>query len=161
MSRRLRRDDQGVSTVEFALVLPIFVLLVGIGVYFAWIFYTQTQLDRAASRAARYAAVPTTNGSYDYCQGLVVSQLNGDLFTGSVTAGDVVISDGTGAVLTGTETVTDEAACQSLGKTPSGFVKVKVTHDFTNPFAAIISPFTGTSSDLTVTGTGQVRVERQ
>ena len=160
MSRRISRSDDGATTVEFALVLPMFILLVGIGTYFSWIFFTQTQLDRAASRAARFAAVPTTGGYYDYCQQLILKQLNGDLFTGSVSdLNEVTISDGTGVALVGTETATTEADCQALAKVPSGFVKVKVTHDFTNPFSFIIAPFTGTTSDLTVTGTGQVRVE--
>jgi Flp pilus assembly protein TadG len=53
-----RRGDDGVSTVEFALVLPVFVVLVGIATYFSWMFYVQAQVDRAADRAARYAAVP-------------------------------------------------------------------------------------------------------
>jgi Flp pilus assembly protein TadG len=53
-----RRDSQGVTTVEFALVLPVFVFLIGIATYFAWMFYVQAQVDRAADRAARYAAVP-------------------------------------------------------------------------------------------------------
>ena len=155
------RTDEGVTTVEFALVLPVFLILVSIGTYFSWIYYTQTQVDRAANRVARYAAVQTTTGGYDYCQGVMVAKLNEDLFTGSVPWDHVTISDGTGTVLTGTETVTTEAACEALNKIPSGFVKVKVTHDFTNPFSYLLAPFTGTTNDLTVTGTGQVRVEHQ
>ena len=160
---RPSRWDDGVTTVEFALVLPVFLILVSIGTYFSWIYYTQAQVDRAANRVARYAAVPTTSGSYAYCRGLIVAQLNTDLFSGSVSAGDVTVSDGTGVALTtaATDAATTESACEALNATPSGFVKVSVTRNFTNPFSYLLAPFTGTTSDLTVTGTGQVRVEHQ
>ncbi|MCU1622281.1 MAG: hypothetical protein JWL79_1126 [Frankiales bacterium] len=160
MSRRRRSDsDAGVTTVEFALVLPVFLVLMSIGTYFAWMAYTQAQVDRAASRAARFAAVPTTDGSYGYCQGLIVAQLNAALVSGSVTTTDVKVSDGTGVALAGTEAATTEAACDALNTRPSGFVKVTLTRNFTNPFSLFLAPFTGTSNDLTVTGTGEVRVE--
>lgn len=161
-------QDEGVTTVEFALVLPVFLILISIGTYFSWMYYTQTQVDRAANRVARYAAVPATDGSYAYCKGLIAAKVNEDLFTGSVTVNDLTISDGTGVALAGaaTENATTETACAALlntppNKPPSGFVKVKVSHDFTNPFSYLLAPFTGTTSDLTVTGTGQVRVEHQ
>jgi Flp pilus assembly protein TadG len=158
------RGDDGVTTVEFALVLPIFMILVGVGFYFSWIYYTQTQVDRAANRAARYAAVPTTDGSYAYCESKIVDQVNSDLVTGSVTMPvaapaaavqdpstyDVQVSDGTG-------TIRADAPCVK----PNGYVKVQIQKDFTNPFSIILAPFTGTTNSLTVTGTGRARVEAQ
>jgi Flp pilus assembly protein TadG len=158
---RRRRGEDGVTTVEFALVFPLFIFLVGVGAYFGWMYFVQTQVDRAASRAARFAAVPTTDGTFDYCQGMILKQLNGDLYSGSTPASDVVISDGTGAVLTGTEGIVTDVDCKALNKVPSGFVKVRITHDFTNPFSFLIAPFTGTTNKLVLTGTGQVRVEHQ
>lgn len=156
------REDSGVTTVEFALVFPMFILLVGIGFYFSWIYYTQTQVDRAANRAARYAAVPTSDGSYAFCESKVVDLVNSDLFSGSVTMPvaspaaavqdpstyDVQVSDGTG-------TIRADAPCAK----PNGYVKIQIQKDFTNPFSIILAPFTGTSSSLTVTGTGRARVE--
>ena len=166
-----RRDrDEGVTTVEFALVVPLFIALVGIGMYFAWIFFAQTQLDRAANRAARTAAVPTTAGTYGYCEDAILAQVNGSLFTGSITdPAEVIVSDGTGAVLnpasrtgvTGTCTVPIPGGGSSTVDAPSGFVKVRVTHDFTNPFSTVIGWFTGAGNGLSVSGTGQVRVEHQ
>ena len=182
-----RRDDAGVTTVEFALVLPIFVFLVGIATYFAWMFYVQAQVDRAADRAARYAAVGYTttttvqksvdsNGNvygpgvtisagvtivntysttqtsttYNFCVPKIVDKVNGDLVTGSVTAGDVVVSDGSGVI-------TSSTPCAQ----PNGYVKVQVSKDFTNPFSYLIAPFTGSTTQLTVTGTGRARAEAQ
>ena len=183
MTRRLRRrDEAGVSTVEFALVLPIFVFLIGVATYFAWMFFVQAQVNRAADRAARYAAVPyvtsavvqknvdangniipgttlnvtivhaystteyTTN--YHYCIDKLVDKVNRDLVTGTVDSADVTASDYSGPLAT-------TSAC----KTPVGFVKVQVKKDFTNPFSILLSPFTGTTSKLEVTGTGRARVE--
>jgi Flp pilus assembly protein TadG len=156
------RHDEGATTVEFALVLPMFILLVGIGMYFSWIYYTQTQVDRAANNAARYAAVPTTDGSYAFCESKIVDKVNSDLFTGSVampvasppsavqdpSTYDVKVSDGSG-------TIRADAACVK----PNGYVKVQIQKDFTNPFSVILAPFTGTTSSLMVTGTGRARVE--
>lgn len=107
MRRRLIcDDDSGVTTVEFALVLPIFIFLVGIAFYFSWMFFVQSQVNRAADRAARYAAVaysstsdqpytdPTTGQTYlktvttktyAYCESKVVDKVNTDLATGTVT----------------------------------------------------------------------------
>jgi Flp pilus assembly protein TadG len=171
MRHRRQRDDAGVTTVEFALVLPMFVLLVGIATYFAWMFYVQAQVDRAADRAARYAAVPyystttqnvtdsttgltyaktVTTANYAFCVSKVVDNVNGDLVTGSVSAGDVTVADGSGVITSG-------AACAK----PNGYVKVQLSKDFTNPFSYLLAPFTGTTSQLTVSGTGRARVEAE
>jgi Flp pilus assembly protein TadG len=182
---RHRRDESGVTTVEFALVFPLFIALIGIAFFFSWMFYVQAQVDRAADRAARYAAVPYTatttvqqnvdqNGNlhapgatlavglsivngytttqtttaYNFCVPKVLTKVNSDLTSDTIAAGDLVVSDGSG-VLTGT------AACAK----PNGYVKVQVTKDFTNPFSAFLSPFTGTTNTISVTGTGRARVE--
>jgi Flp pilus assembly protein TadG len=145
--------DEGASSVEFALVLPIFVMLVGLGSYLSWIFFTQAQVDRAADKAARYVAVPTTAGDYAYCTDLVVARVNDDLISGSVDAADVTLSDSAGTVA---EPDSTQADCPA----PSGFVRVRVSRQFTNPFSYLIAPFTGSTSTFAVTGTGQVKVER-
>jgi Flp pilus assembly protein TadG len=200
-----RRRDDGVTTVEFALVLPIFVFLIGIATYFAWMFYIQSQVNRAADRAARYAAVPYTttttsqynvdiNGNvygpgvvisagttivnaysktqvtrnYHFCETEVVSKVNRDLVGGNValpaasadpTTYDVQVSDGSRNAVTGNPNgpISVSAACSK----PSGYVKVKVSKNFKNPFAVLVAPFTGSTDELTVTGTGRARVESE
>jgi Flp pilus assembly protein TadG len=196
------RSDEGVTTVEFALVLPIFIFLVGIATYFGWMFYVQAQVDRAADRAARYAAVPytttvsvqqnidqnknvslpgatlsagltivdaytttQTSTTYHFCEQEIVDKVNRDLVSGSVampvtppsptpapdpTTYDVQVSDGNGLI-------TAASPCAK----PNGYVRVQIKKDFTNPFSYIIAPFTGSTSELTVTGTGRARVEAQ
>ncbi len=189
MRRRLRRGDDGVTTVEFALVFPLFFLLIGIGFYFAWIFYVQSQVDAAADRAARYAAVPYStsklvqrtvdvNGNitvpgnlpvntpalptqtytvtestttYHYCVTEIVNEVNSRLAANSITAADVELSDGTGTVLS------SSTPCAK----PLGYVKVKVSRNFTNPFSYLTAPFLGTTTDMTITGTGRARVESE
>ncbi len=146
-----RRGDDGVSTVEFALVLPIFLILISIGAFFAWNAYEQTQVDRAASRAARFAAVPTTAGTYEYCPGKVLDRLNDDMFSGDLTAGEVTVTTRGGTVSAG-------LACPTATP-PDGYVRVSVDHTITNPFFGFLGTVTGTSGTFTLSGSGQARVE--
>ncbi|MCW2543378.1 MAG: hypothetical protein JWM40_930 [Frankiales bacterium] len=174
-----RRNDEGVTTVEFAIVFPLFIFLVGIATYFAWLFYVQAQVDRAANRAARFSAVPytvptTVSGNdpitgkptsttqqtttYAFCVNKVVDEINGDLFTGKIASSDLELSDGSrNTDGTPVGPISSSAACAK----PQGYVRVQIKHDFTNPFSFLIAPFTGTSTQLTITGTGRARVESQ
>ena len=151
MNRSARRtSDEGVTTVEFALVLPLFVFLIGVATYFGWMFFQQTQLDRAANRAARYAAVLQTDGRTGFCSDLVLASINADLAASSVTT--VTVSDGRGNIA-GPST---GGVCTAV---PLGYVKVSITHNVKNPFAAVLTVFTSGNDDLVLSGSGQVRVE--
>lgn len=143
--------DDGATTVEFALVLPIFLVLVSIGAFFGWMAFAQTQVDRAATRAARYAAIPTTAGTYDHCPSAILLRLNKDLFSGKVLANEVTVRDRTGVV-------SGSLVCPSA-IAPRGYVKVSIAHRYTNPFTGLLRTFTGTSGVFTVNGSGQARVE--
>ncbi len=145
--RRRSAGDSGASTVEFALVFPLFVGIVVIGAFFGWWAYTQAQIDRTAQRAARYAAVPTTTGAYDFCHAKVLGQVNDDFQSGTVQAAELVVSDDAGP------------AGSSCPARPKGRVTVTVSHRFSNPFTPIVSLLTPTSGTFTITGTGRARVE--
>lgn len=147
MSRRPRGDD-GATTVEFALVVPLFVGLVAVGAFFGWLAYTQAQVDRAAQRAARFAAVPTTAGAYDYCHDRILDRVNDDLQSSTVSAAELVVEDRGGTLAAG-------SACA----VPRGRVRVTITHTFANPFSAVVSLLSPVSDSFTVTGRGQARVE--
>ncbi|MBQ2848129.1 MAG: pilus assembly protein [Clostridia bacterium] len=61
-SKKNKRED-GQAMVEFALVLPIFLLILCGIIDFGWLFYNQLSLNNACREGARYAVVNTADGS--------------------------------------------------------------------------------------------------
>ncbi|KRE62293.1 TadE/TadG family type IV pilus assembly protein [Nostocoides sp. Soil756] len=57
MATRSRRRERGAAAVEFALLLPVLVLLIGGIVDYGRYFFTQVQLSNAAREGARAAIV--------------------------------------------------------------------------------------------------------
>ena len=57
LRRTDRRDDRGASAVEFALVVPFFVLLVFGIIQYGWYFYVAETASGAASNVTRRLAV--------------------------------------------------------------------------------------------------------
>jgi Flp pilus assembly protein TadG len=51
------KEEQGQSMVEFALVLPILILIVCIIIDLGWIFGNQITLNNACREAARYSSI--------------------------------------------------------------------------------------------------------
>lgn len=54
---RVHRDTDGATTVEFALLLPLVLAVVGMGLMLGWSFVNLALLDRAAEVAARETVV--------------------------------------------------------------------------------------------------------
>lgn len=61
---QLRRSERGATAIEFALVLPIFVLILYGLITFGSAFYTQMAVSRAAEDGARSITYLTTAKSY-------------------------------------------------------------------------------------------------
>jgi Flp pilus assembly protein TadG len=59
MIRRLGRDRSGAAAVEFALVLPVLLLLLGGILEFSRLMWTQANLQFAAEEGARYGIAHT------------------------------------------------------------------------------------------------------
>ena len=62
MRKRLRKAfkrEDGQAMVEFALILPIFLLILCGIIDFGWLFYNQLSLNNACREGARYAVVHT------------------------------------------------------------------------------------------------------
>ena len=57
------KHEDGQAMVEFALVLPIFLLILCGIIDFGWLFYNQLSLNNACREGARYAVVNTADGS--------------------------------------------------------------------------------------------------
>jgi len=61
---RFLKDESGQSLVEFALVLPVLLLILCAIIDFGWLYYNQITLNNAAREGARYAVIhydPTTD----------------------------------------------------------------------------------------------------
>ena len=149
----MRRDERGTASVEFALVVPIFLTLVGVCAYFAWQTFVESQLERAAQRAARYAAVPTTAGGYAFRQCDVVDEVNRRLSSHDVDSAHVEVRDADGALA--------QTACPNAdaAETPTGWVRVRVTHTLDNPFADLLTALLSREDPITLSGSGEARVE--
>ena len=61
VQRRLRPPSRGQAVVEFALILPVFLLLLVIAVDFGRLFFSHIQIHNAAREAAAFAARQPTN----------------------------------------------------------------------------------------------------
>ena len=59
MKRFLRKGEEGQAMLEFALVLPIFLLILCGIIDFGWMFYNQLALNNISREGARYAVVNT------------------------------------------------------------------------------------------------------
>lgn len=59
MRKLFRRNEDGQAMLEFALVLPIFLLILCGIIDFGWLFYNQLALNNICREGARYAVVNT------------------------------------------------------------------------------------------------------
>lgn len=66
MLKRLLKENRGQAMVEFALVLPVLLLLVCGIIDFGWLYFNQLTLNHAAIEGARYAAIHYTTYSTDW-----------------------------------------------------------------------------------------------
>jgi Flp pilus assembly protein TadG len=82
--KSLRRDDQGTALIESAIVLPVFLLLVG-GIFeFGYFFYQQQLMTIGVRDAARYLAL-TTNPNSAANQSDAINLAVYGLISGSIT----------------------------------------------------------------------------
>ncbi len=77
-NRKKRRRESGQAMVEFALVLPLFLLLVMGILDFGWLFYNYIGIENSARNAARIACVEYTDTCYDTTQKRPISTKNFD-----------------------------------------------------------------------------------
>lgn len=126
----MRRNERGAAAVEFALVLPLLVLLFAGIAELGRVFYLQATLAGAAREGVRVMALQNNA-------------------TAAVTAvksaaGSVALSDGQILVTPGT------GACKSTPTTP---VQATVTITFTTPLVTTLFPL----SSLTLHGRGAMQ----
>ena len=57
MFKRFLKSEKGQAMVEFALVLPLLLILLCGIIDFGWLYYNQITLNNAAREGARYAVI--------------------------------------------------------------------------------------------------------
>ena len=88
MTRRLfarRRPESGASAVEFALVLPVLLLIIGAIIDFGFIFAQQIAFNTSARDAARAGVLPSIAGAKQTC-GQIASRARVGASSGAVGA---------------------------------------------------------------------------
>lgn len=110
----LRRDARGAAAVEFALVAPIFCLLLAAAIDFGGALYTNLKLDAAVAAGANYAQVNAANVSAANGSALALNIANIVKTSDGATYADaaVVVNNGPSATVTG--------GAVSSGGTPTG-----------------------------------------
>ena len=137
----------GVSTVELALAIPLLIGIVMLGAFFGWWSHMQAEVDRAAQRAASYAAVPhLADGAYDFCHPKVLAVVNEDLQTRPVEDARLDVRD-------------DVGPAGELCSVPRGRVSVTISHTVENPLTPLVRLIMPVSDTITVTATGRAPVE--
>ena len=148
---RLRsKDEGGASAVEFALVLPVFLLLIFGLLQYGMIFLLRNQLTEAASDAARSAVVSTSQSG---AEGIASASLDKDIDKD----GTGLINTSSGCATSGiTCTVTalppTDPACKNVPTTGYACLQVTIKYDYADhpilglPFIPTPSTVTGSSS---------------
>ena len=78
-----RRPERGAAAVEFALVLPVLILLIGAIIDFGFVFAQQIAFNTSARDAARAGVLPTVAGAKLTC-GQVASKARVGASSGAV-----------------------------------------------------------------------------
>lgn len=152
-SGRRHTGEQGASAVEFALVLPVLVLILGGIVDFGFVFSQQIAFNTAARDAARAGVVSSISGAGLTCQ-QVASRARDNAQQGAVgvpasSAADIAVTvtgaGGTCSLPAGSTSVTGAATSSPCsGSAASGAMKdlqVSLSYASTPPFPV---PFMGT-----------------
>lgn len=93
--RRRLGDDQGASAVEFAIIAPLFFLLVFGIINFGWLFAQQLQLNHAVREGARAAVVQSTGQDGSGNATAIPPLVRGAVTAPLVIGDDVTVSSGT------------------------------------------------------------------
>lgn len=104
-SLRRRPGDRGAAAVEFALVIPVLVLVLGGILDFGFVFSQQIALNNAARDAARAGVVPDLSGAGLSCSDIATRARTG------LTNGAVGLDSGSVTVTVTAPTTDPSASC--------------------------------------------------
>jgi Flp pilus assembly protein TadG len=136
---RTRRDDRGAAALEFALVFPIFALILFGLVSFGLLFAQDLAISNAARQAARFGAVPGQD-----CDAMKTEAINAAAPLVTLDATDIIIGPGCGS-----------STGEPCRETAVGS-NVDVTITFT---ADVLLPVPGLGSTQELDGKGVFRCE--
>jgi Flp pilus assembly protein TadG len=141
------RMSRGQSVVEFALVLPVFLILLLTAIDFGRLFFSFIEMNNAAREGAAYAATNPTNTVEIQRHILLETNAQSQVGAGTLSAPSVTCKDNTGA----------EMACSSAGggSGPGNTVTVRATEPFTF-FTPFINGFFGNSFSMSASSTAAV-----
>ena len=141
--RKMRSRERGAEAVEFALVVPIFILLVFGVVDFGWMINNDTIVNNASFEGARV-------GTFD----AVSTNITADVTNGVLAYAGTLDSSKIHTFVTCLNA--DGTACSSLVSASGGKVTVTVTyqHSWITPVGSTLMP-----SGITLTKTTQMRIE--
>lgn len=147
---RARRRERGASAVEFALVLPLFMLLIGGVIDFGFIFAQQIAFNTATRDAARAGVLPTLSGTTRTCSDIAqqarvgaaagavgVTSTTGIAVTVTGTAGSCSLAAGSSAA-SGSSTI---KPCTASATSATTDLQVTLSYQSKPPFPV---PFMGT-----------------
>lgn len=87
------KKEEGQSVVEFALILPVLILLIFGMIDFGWLFYNKIEVNNASREGARYAAIHWNEGSYvSDTESLVTNYASGSSVTVAADGAEVTVS---------------------------------------------------------------------
>ncbi|MBR7743895.1 pilus assembly protein [Phycicoccus sp. BSK3Z-2] len=152
--RARTRSERGASALEFALVLPMLVALVGGIIDFGFLFSQQIAFNTAARDAARTAVTKPLTGSPQTCSNVATrarnasTQAGGALGVGPAGTRIEVTAPNGGCTMAAGSTSAGGPAQLCTGSSSDGSVTVAVIHESTPPFPV---PFL---NSVTLTGRG-------
>jgi Flp pilus assembly protein TadG len=158
--RALRRDD-GASAVEFALVVPLLIILVFGIIAFGIVLAQQQALSNAAREGARYGAVnlfAQASGDPRTCSS-VVTKVRAVASTVGMNSADVAVTisrDGTSVCSSaaGSATVSNATTLPCVGGTTSSRLTVETDYE-----SSLVIPLVIADPTFGLTGNGVYRCE--
>lgn len=123
-----RPEDRGAAAVEFALVVPILLLLVFGIISYGFMLTFRQAISQAAAEGARSAAVAPSTTSTGDRQARAIAAINDVLSVHGVScSGGSLMRNGSSA---GTCSVSAPAACSAGGGAPATCVKVTLDYSY-------------------------------
>ena len=126
---RFWRDKSGANAVEFALVFPVFMLILFGTIEFGRMLWTSHALHDAAIATARCMGIPqtqcTTNGVYDASQALVFAQQTANKWLVQLDPSSIALNH--------------NATCSGL----TGFSSVTINYTFSTAVPGVVTSLAG------------------